>query len=267
MPKKYDDSILEQAYELIAYKGYSANKASKELNIDNGTMRKRLKEKYGQIFLPDGKKKINSSFFNEINTEEKAYWLGFLTADGYVSNKNDIELALKESDKEHIKAFKEAIDSQHKISKKKAVLQGKEFYSYRINIRDAEISNDLKKYGLNNNKSYNAFIPIEKIPKDLIRHYIRGIFDGDGSIYSIPNGYNISIISGSGQMSKDLIYITNKHLGFKLKPKMSRNLYEVRLFDQFKVKTFLDWLYKDCSICLHRKHSIYCRFKSKLQKA
>lgn len=50
MPSKYTDEILEKAYDLIVNQNYSANKASKELNIDNGTMRKRLKEKYGEIF-------------------------------------------------------------------------------------------------------------------------------------------------------------------------------------------------------------------------
>lgn len=73
MPAKYTNELLEKAYDLIVNHGYSANKTSKELNIDNGTMRKRLKEKYGQIFLPNGKKQVDSTFFNKIDTEEKAY--------------------------------------------------------------------------------------------------------------------------------------------------------------------------------------------------
>lgn len=255
MPSKYTDEILEAAYNLIVNEKYSANKASKELGIDNGTMRKRLKEKYGQIFLPDGKKKINSNFFEVIDTEEKAYWLGFLTADGYVSNGNNIELALAEVDKEHVEKFKKSIESEHAISKKTSTLNGSTFHSYRISIKDTQIANDLRMYGLTNNKSYDAYIPIENIPKELMRHYIRGLFDGDGSIYQGANGLNISIVSGSFQMKDDITNIIKEYLNLDLSFRISRNLYEVRLFSRKNVQTFLEWLYKDSTIYLNRKHN------------
>lgn len=258
MPAKYTEEILQQAYDLIVNKGYSANKASKELGIDNGTMRKRLKEKYGQIFLPDGKKQIDSMFFNKINTEEKAYWLGFLTADGYVKD-NKIELALAEIDKEHVEKFKAAIKSKHTISKKTSNLNDKIFHSYRINIKDSQIANDLKSYGLTNTKSYDAHIPSEKIPSNLFRHYIRGLFDGDGSIYKGANGINISIVTGSKQMNEDLFNAIKKHLDIEMSIRTTRNLFELRLFSKKNVYKFLSWIYDNNTICLERK---YNKFKN-----
>ena len=258
MPAKYTEEILQQAYDLIVNKGYSANKASKELGIDNGTMRKRLKEKYGQIFLPDGKKQIDSMFFNKIDTEEKAYWLGFLTADGYVKD-NSIELALAEKDKKHVENFKIAIKSQHTISKKTSKMNNKTFYAYRINIKDKQMANDLRSYGLTNNKSYDAHIPSEKIPSNLFRHYIRGLFDGDGSIYKGVNGINISIVTGSKQMNEDLFNAIKKHLDIEMSIRTTRNLFELRLFSKKNVYKFLSWIYDNNAICLERK---YNKFKN-----
>lgn len=259
MPAKYTNEILETAYDLIVNKGYSANKASKELRIDNGTMRKRLKERYGQIFLPDGKKQIDSTFFSKIDTEEKAYWLGFLTADGYVKD-NIIELALAEIDKKHVENFKTSIKSQHALSKKTSKINDKTFYSYRISIRDKQMANDLRSYGLTNNKSYDAYIPSEiQIPNNLFRHYIRGMFDGDGSIYNGANGINISIITASEQMHKDFYYAVKKHVNIEMLARITRNLFELRLFSKKDVYRFLSWIYDDSTIYLERK---YNKFKN-----
>lgn len=259
MPAKYTEEILQQAYDLIVNKGYSANKASKELGIDNGTMRKRLKEKYGQIFLPDGKKQIDSMFFNKIDTEEKAYWLGFLTANGY-ANDNSIELALAEKDKKHVENFKIAIKSQHTISKKTFKINNITINVYRINIKDKQMANDLRSYGLINNKSYDAFIPSEnQIPNNLFRHYIRGIFDGDGSIYNGDNGINISFITQSEQMQKDFFNAIKKHLNIEMSVRARNAIFELRLFSKKNVYEFLSWIYDDNTICLERK---YNKFKN-----
>lgn len=255
MPVKYTNEILEQAYDLIVNKRYSANKASKELGIDNGTMRKRLKEKYGQIFLPSGKKQIDSTFFNTIDTEEKAYWLGFFTADGYVKG-NNIELCLAEKDKTHIEAFKKAVNSQHTISKKTTVLNDKTFVAYRISVKDNELASALQSYGLTNNKSYDAFIPSEhQIPKHLFRHYIRGMFDGDGSIYNGANGINISFVTGSEKMYKDFSYTIENHINIKMIGRTTRNIFELRLFSKKDVYKFLSWIYDDSTIYLKRKYN------------
>lgn len=265
MPAKYTNELLEKAYDLIVNHNYSANKTSKELGIDNGTMRKRLKEKYGQIFLPDGKKQINSTFFNKIDTEEKAYWLGFFTADGYVSKTNNIELCLAEVDKKHVEAFKESIKSKHTISKKVAILNDKTFLAYRINIKDKNIANDLRNYGLTNNKSYNAFIPEQQIPNDLIRHYIRGYFDGDGCIFynKTHSGLYVSVVTASKQMSIDFCNIIKKYIDIDMycnkRERRDSIIFELRLNKKKDVYRFLSWIYDDSTIYLERK---YNKFKN-----
>lgn len=260
MPKAYTKEILQQAYNLITIEKYSANKAAKELGIDCGTMRKRLKEYFDLTFLPDGKKKINSNFFNTIDTEEKAYWLGFLTADGYIKGTGSIELGLAEIDKEHIEKFKKTLGSEHKLGKKETKLNNKIYTSYKISFKDKIMTQDLTKYGLTPNKSYDAYIPKDLIEEKYIRHYIRGLFDGDGSLYSYKqhNGKErneLSLVTASEVMVKDLLEIIKTHANIDMKYRKSRNLHEIRLYDQFQIKVFLRWIYNDSHISLDRKYN------------
>jgi hypothetical protein len=262
MPKKYNKEILQRAYDLITIEKYSANKAAKELGIDCGTMRKRLKEYFDLTFLPDGKKKINSNYFSIIDSEEKAYWLGFLTADGYVKGTGAIEVGLAEIDVEHLNKLKASLGSEHKISRKETKLTAsdKVYVSYKLSFKDKIMTNDLIRYGLTPNKSYDAYIPAEIINSKYVKHYIRGLFDGDGSLYSYKqaNGkkrYEISIVSGSKEMIDNITDVIRNNLKIDMKYRLSRNLHEVRLYDQFQIKLFLDWIYSNSTIYLDRKYN------------
>lgn len=262
MPKKYDQEILQKAYDLITIEKYSANKAAKELGIDCGTMRKRLKQFFNLTFLPDGKKPIKSNFFTTIDSEEKAYWLGFLTADGYIKGTGAIEVGLAEIDLEHLNKLKTSLGSEHKLSRKINKLQatGKSYTSYKLSFKDKTMIQDLVRYGLTPNKSYNAYIPPEIINSKYIKHYIRGMFDGDGSLYSYKQAndkerYEVSIISGSKEMTDNITNVIKKQLKIDMKYRTTRNLHEIRLYNQFHIKMFLDWLYSDATIYLDRKYN------------
>lgn len=90
--------------------GKSLRNIADQLGIDRKKLSKKFKEDGIMIRDPyknnTGKakrfKEVDESIFENIDTEEKAYWLGFIYADGYVNNRQ-IELTLKESDYEHIK--------------------------------------------------------------------------------------------------------------------------------------------------------------------
>ena len=74
--------------------------------------------------------KVNENYFENIDTKEKAYWLGFLYADGYV-RKGELRLKLKFSDKKHIKKFKKELKSEHIIKDaiQKVKVNDKTYYS------------------------------------------------------------------------------------------------------------------------------------------
>lgn len=249
----------EKAIELIK-QGLSCTEVAKMLNIDQQSMNFRLKKYYDFTVLSDGKKEVNGHFFDKIDTEEKAYWLGFFYADGYVGKNNEVELCLCERDKQHVAKFKEHIKSKHSIVRKKICLKGKVFYAYRISIKDTDLANGLKKHGCMNNKSYCIEMPQLK-SKDLYRHFIRGFFDGDGAIMRKKDYVCISITSASESFCNSLVSYCDEIVGIKLfkKEYTNENAFDLRTMARNEGIIFLHHLYDDCSVYLDRKYDQYQR--------
>ena len=136
--------------------------------------------------------------FETIDTEEKAYWLGFLYADGSVSSKeHKIELGLAEQDLKQIEKFRDFIGIMNKISYRSTTK------SYRYSFRSESCKEDLIKQGCVPKKSLILNFPTEnQVPKNLIRHFIRGYFDGDGWFTNTDSCFQIGII-GTEDFIKD----------------------------------------------------------------
>lgn len=195
--------------------------------------------------------------FETIDTEEKAYWLGFLYADGSVgSADNRIELGLAEKDVGHIEKFRNFIGIPNKISYRPSTK------SYRYSFRSIPCKTDLIKQGCVPKKSLILEFPTEQqVPKELIRHFIRGYFDGDGWFTNTPDCFQVGII-GTENFIKgflDSIEIENK----------SNKIFDVHREDGAKryvfgayqdVLNFLNWIYKDSNIYLDRKYEHYLDF-------
>ena len=131
----------------------------------------------------------NENYFEEINSPEKAYWLGFIWADGYITKTNcfGIELAIK--DKEHLEKFQQDLESNTKIKERSKVSFGKIHKSCILEFRNKKMVQDLQDKGIKTRKTYNLSIP--KINQEFYKDFIRGYFDGDGTY--VLNGYNKEI--------------------------------------------------------------------------
>ena len=121
---------------------------------------------------------VDDHFFDVIDTEEKAYWLGFLSADGYVRG-NQVAIHLAEIDRAHIEKFRSAIGAENPIMFKE---NGGVNKSVAINICSDEMAFALKSHGVVEGKTY-TLKPATTVPEHLLRHYWRGCVDGDGCIY------------------------------------------------------------------------------------
>lgn len=202
----------------------------------------------------------NENIFEIIDNEEKAYWLGFLYADGYIGKRNKtdtsyrIELALKESDYNHLVKFKKFIGTDNKISLHKNKLGN----SYRISVGGKKIAQDLIDKGCLPNKSLILTFPTyDMIPKYLMRHFLRGYFEGDGWLgYSQNKKKHRASIVGT----KDFIYGFCEELKIiddyknKLVSEGKAFGYEFRTQD---CENVLKTLYENCNIYLDRKYKRY----------
>ena len=149
----------------------------------------------------------NELYFNSINTPEKAYWLGFLYADGCVHSGKAYVISMNITDKEQVEKFKTAIGAvNHLITETKDDRWRNAKVLYQFSIKDKQLHSDLIKWGCVPKKTF-AITKIPNIPKDYISHFIRGYFDGDGSLHWLQNtnNYRISFTSGSQDFLKDIL--------------------------------------------------------------
>lgn len=204
------------------------------------------------------KKYVNETIFENIDTEEKAYWLGFMYADGCVARtSNRIELSLKESDYNHLIKFKNFLESEHVIGKKIKTIKDKTYISYRLGITSEKMKNDLIKHGCIPNKTKKLIFP--KLDKKLIKHFIRGYLDGDGCItHQATSKLSLEILGTESflrsilnyyNFPKDKYIYKFKHSDIKRLMLSGKNAFKV-----------IDDLYKDSNIYLDRKFKLYNKF-------
>jgi hypothetical protein len=263
--EKYDKIALQRISD-----GESINTVAKSIGIDAQALSLRLKKYYSIDILPDGKKKIDSLFFHNINTEEKAYWLGFLMADGYINGKNEIELTLKKQDASHITKFKKAIGSTHKTSSKRLTIDGKEYMAAKVSFKDRQMHADLISHGCINRKSLSIEYP-DLCNLEMYRCFVRGYFDGDGTVYWNRNYVRCEFVTGSTHFAlatRDYLKEIVKIESSITKDKRSE-LYHVKILSRDESFLFLKHIYENANIYLDRKYKVYqsyCRLQSILQK-
>ena len=195
--------------------------------------------------------------FEIIDTEEKAYWLGFLYADGSVgSSDNRIELGLAEKDLKHIEKFKDFIGLDNKISYREKTK------SYRYSFKSIPCKADLIKQGCVPKKSLILKFPSEQqVPKKLLRHFIRGYFNGDGWFTNTENCFQVGLIGTESFIEGFLDSIEIENKNNKIFDVHRENGAKRYVFSAYKdVLNFLNWIYKDSTIYLDRKYENYLDF-------
>ncbi len=217
-------------------------------------------------------------YFKNIDTESKAYWLGFIYADGWVTvnsntNSGHVGIQLQKNDVNHLKKLNKDINGNYPITfgEKPCIISSnpEKLNPYcRIRIYSIDMVNDLIDHGVNSNKSYNITFP--DIQENLIRHFIRGFFDGDGCVRSRTR----KLASGKIKKypacditchEKDFLqsirsYIYSQGINSYIYPDGSSfRLYLSGLEDNI---TFLDYIYKDSIVYLDRKYKRYQEIKN-----
>lgn len=250
------------AYIIDKYtnENYSLKQLGKEFGCAYGTIKNCL-NKHG---IPSRGNKQgyprNELYFYSIDTPDKAYWLGFLYADGTVASGNgryDIGITL--TDLEHLEKFKQAIGAiNHRIT---PVIDNRFKNAkpiYHFSIKDKQLHSDLSKWGCVPNKTL-IINTIPNIPYNFISHFLRGYFDGDGSLHYLQgtNNYRISFTSGSKLFLEEI----KKVLDVKMSIGHSNdtNTYYLQIAGRKQVIRILNYLYQNSNPNnrLDRKYSKY----------
>lgn len=191
-------------------------------------------------------------YFDNIRSENQAYWLGFIYADGSVrlGNAPRLSLNVKPSDFYHIERFQNEIGSKHKSYRVKSIkaVEG----TMRVDISSVSIVRGLISHGCHPNKMYNLQPP-SNLPEELIRHFIRGFWDGDGSIGRYGK-YNQLHMSATG--TDAMINWLHKQLPYNSYIDRSGNQARVRSTSSSALKN-MNFLYENSKIALDRKKSFY----------
>jgi DNA-binding transcriptional regulator WhiA len=195
--------------------------------------------------------------FETIDSEEKAYWLGFLYADGSVGSSEDkIELGLAEKDLKHIEKFRDFMGISNKISYRESTK------SYRMSFRSANCKKDLIDKGCVPKKSLILKFPTEEqVPKTLIKHFIRGYFDGDGWFTNTDSCFQVGIIGTEDFIKGFLDNIENVNKDNKIFTVHRTDGAKRYVFGAYQdVLNFLNWIYEDSNVYLDRKYEHYLDF-------
>lgn len=209
---------------------------------------------------------MNENYFNIINTQNKAYFLGLIISDGNVfkplggNKQSSISITLKDEDIYILKKFKEELNINTSINSDG---RGSSMIAIRSNVMAA----DLKKYGIKERKSFDTSLPV--LNESMMSHLIRGIMDGDGSVQAhqtnVKNRYKHSVgFCGTELLMYQIRDYLTSHLNISV-PKIytykSRTLSMLTWASINDMHTILEYLYNDAETYLIRKRNKYEEFK------
>lgn len=245
-----NSKLKSAAHDYLTHQ-LTVKKAAKNNNLNYYTFKNYLEDSNIKI-----KKYINRQYFfderifKDINTEEKAYWLGFLYADGsIIGNERACEVAQSSANVDHLEKFRDFIGASYPLKVKCS--GNHKAYVYKINSK--RFVKDLIDKGCVARKSLVLTFPDEKIvPSYLKMHFIRGYFDGDGSVGEYEGGYRVSFV-GTKPFLEEIQSVLQTNYSYREKG----NAYAFGTGGYEKVEELLNKLYRHATIYMTSKYKIY----------
>jgi hypothetical protein len=273
----------------ITINGITKNQTewAREYKLSPKTIEGRLRAKWSEehLFDPPGLWKptpcFNEHFFDTIDNEQKAYWLGFIWCDGYMAIRHrnnrvsyEFKLSLSDIDASHLIKFNDDLNGSYKV---KYYNMGNssftsEHQEVRLLITNQHFGKTLvEKYGLIPRRSDCAKI-LNNIPEHLMKHFIRGVIEADGSFckYKITEkGYSVDKYRVSIGTNEDIVRCIEKHLMDNDVINIAeRKLYQrhegqdgeyksLEISGKTQTLSILHYIYDGASVYLDRKYEKY----------
>lgn len=277
MSTKYSNKFTEQEWVNI-------------LTETNGVELKVIAEKYG-ITVPclkyQMKKRnfkhipyryrvnnLNENYFETIDSEEKAYFLGFLLADGCVakssptlSKPDTLSVILNVKDIEILEFMKNQLEADNKIIFNTTTNNFGTSNTCRFVVRSTKLCSDLIKAGITPRKTGKERIP--EMSSELMPHYIRGFFDGDGCITKSRSYATVGFTSCYECLEQlniifhDTLNLEMKNIHKESGSKQAFRLYYGKISD---VCSLYDYFYDNATIYLKRKKDKFEELSPKIQE-
>lgn len=260
--KEFKEKILEE-YETGSF---SSQELSKKYNVNKTSITNWYKQKHKiKNMNPD---KGNVNYFSTIDSNLKAYFLGFIAADGCITNKNNLSINIVEDDSIILEKLKEEIGCQSHLYKTPKKI-GKNQVTFSMS--DTTLTNSIRKYGISERKSLTMKNIIPNIPKEYRNSFILGYFDGDG--FS-----SISYIKYTSKKTNTETHYPLLHVGFCGTEEFLLGIVDELQTDKFKIKNesgidnlmlssskdelikIYNYLYKNQTFFLARKHDKFIKF-------
>lgn len=212
---------------------------------------------------------LNENYFNNIISEKQAYILGFICADGYVGDEHYNNIVIQSKDKEIIEQIAEELKFSGDIRKSKPGGFKNSHEGFVVNFSSCLMANDLRNLGILPRKSL-SFKHLLNIPKNLQRHFLRGYFDGDGTIiYSLKRRKYKEIVYQYDSLimliiaTRELIIeVVNEFdiISYSIQQSKTKGLAYLRIQSNIEIKKLYNLMYEEATIFLKRKKDIWDKY-------
>ena len=275
--KKYDKNVIpkktfsEKDINMMIdmyNKGSNLNILARKFETHRGKIKNILVDNKCNIREYTGYHNIDVDYFRIIDSGSKAYFLGFIFADGCVfENKNKskvtgLSIQIQKRDREIIDNFKKDIKSSHPINILKS--DKKEWQDkVGFSLINQEFVRHLCSKGCLPRKSTTCAFPISFLNEEYYSHFIRGYIDGDGCLTSSTRYYaypqlNVCVSQMFGEQLQDVI---EDKFGFRGSLVYKKSGIYSFILQKQRCVDVLHWIYSDAKVYLRRKYDRYLFFK------
>lgn len=268
------DEVNNLICKLYVDENMSIKEISERLNVDVRSVKRALHKNNIKLrTLSESLRQysLDETYFDNIDTQNKAYILGFLYADGNVGkNKYNIQLSLQEEDKHILEKIKQEIKSDIPLYYKCNTGKQNHKNVYSLIINNKHMHQSLINVGVVPQKTFLIKFP-NFLNQNLISHFIRGYFDGDGCFgfykrKDRKNSYHtVFTLIGTNDFCQIVKQIIEEKLNVHCYIGYCHQKYEspircLSISGRINCQKILDWIYKDAEMFLTRKNNKYIEF-------
>lgn len=210
----------------------------------------------------------DDNYFSVIDTEEKAYWLGYLCADGTVSKVsnssrgNNYQVSLVSKDEDLFKFAKAIGYPQDKVFFRDGV--------FGVSLSSKKMHDDLERLGCGHHKS-QTLVKLPDVSDELLHHLVRGFFDGDGTIHYC-NGHLVFGLCGTKELMETLRELVHQKCGTRKNHAVTHSeaagqVWYIEYNGNKQCTKIFGWLYQGSTVYLSRKRKVWENFLLEYDKS